>query len=36
MDYNGVAEILSGITEGDKVISAGYQNVKEGDPIVFN
>ncbi len=35
MDYNGVAEILGGITEGDKVISAGYQNVKEGDPVVF-
>lgn len=35
MDYNGIAEVLGGITEGDKVISAGYQNIKEGDPVVF-
>ena len=35
MDYNGVAEVLEGITEGDKVITAGYQNIKEGEPVVF-
>jgi membrane fusion protein, multidrug efflux system len=35
MDYNGVAEILEGLTEGDKVISSGYQSLKEGAPISF-
>ena len=35
MDYNGVVEILDGIAEGDKVITAGYQNIRDGDPIVF-
>jgi len=35
MDYNGVVEILGGIADGDKVISAGYQNVKDGDYVVF-
>lgn len=35
MDYNGVAEVLSGIVEGDKIISAGYQNIKEGEAVVF-
>lgn len=35
MDYNGVAEILDGLTEGDKVISSGYQSVNEGGLIVF-
>jgi multidrug efflux pump subunit AcrA (membrane-fusion protein) len=35
MDYNGIAEILDGIVEGDKVISAGYQSIKEGEPVVF-
>lgn len=35
MDYNGVAEVLNGIAEGDKIISAGYQNIKEGEAVVF-
>lgn len=35
MDYNGVAEVLEGLTEGDKVVSSGYQNLKEGDLITF-
>jgi len=35
MDYNGVVEVLEGIAEGDKVITAGYQNIKEGDPVIF-
>jgi RND family efflux transporter MFP subunit len=34
-DYNGIVEVLEGIAEGDKVISAGYQSIKEGDPVVF-
>jgi multidrug efflux pump subunit AcrA (membrane-fusion protein) len=35
MDYNGIVEVLDGIAEGDKVISAGYQSIKEGEPVVF-
>jgi membrane fusion protein, multidrug efflux system len=33
MTYNGLAEIRSGLAPGDKVITIGYQNVIEGDPI---
>lgn len=35
MDYNGVSEVIGGITEGDKVITAGFQNLRDGDPVVF-
>lgn len=35
MDYNGVTEILEGLTEGDKVISSGYQSLNEGAQITF-
>ena len=35
MDYDGVVEVLNGIAEGDKVITAGYQNIKEGEPVIF-
>lgn len=35
MDYNGVAEILEGLAEGDKVITSGYQNINEGAQITF-
>jgi len=31
--YNGNAEIRSGLTTGDKVITTGYQNIIEGDLI---
>lgn len=31
--YNGLTEIKSGLTPGDKVITLGYQNVVEGDPV---
>jgi membrane fusion protein (multidrug efflux system) len=31
--YNGMTEIKSGLTAGDKVITLGYQNVIEGDPV---
>ncbi len=34
-DYNGVAEILEGLSEGDKVISAGYQSLYEGAQITY-
>ncbi len=33
MTYNGVAEIKNGLAQGDKVITTGYQNIIEGDPI---
>jgi RND family efflux transporter MFP subunit len=35
MDYNGVSEVLDGIANGDKVITAGYQSLKDGDPVVI-
>jgi len=35
MDYNGVSEILDGLTNGDKVISSGYQNLNDGSQIIF-
>jgi RND family efflux transporter MFP subunit len=35
MDYNGESEITSGLKTGDQVISAGFQNLKEGSPIIF-
>jgi hypothetical protein len=35
LDYNGVAEILEGLSEGDKVVSSGYQGLNEGAQIIF-
>jgi RND family efflux transporter MFP subunit len=35
MDYNGTSEILGGIALGDKVITAGFQNLKDGDPVII-
>lgn len=35
MDYNGQAEVTSGLTPGDQVITAGYQNLKEGSSVIF-
>jgi len=35
MDYNGVVEILEGLSIGDKVISSGYQSLNEGALITF-
>lgn len=32
-DYNGVAEIKSGLTETDSVIMAGYDGLNEGDAV---
>jgi hypothetical protein len=31
--YNGMTEILVGIGDGDKIISSGYQNVVDGQPV---
>ena len=33
MTYNGITEITSGLSEGDKVITFGYQNIIDGDII---
>ena len=33
--YNGTTEIKSGLAEGDKVITLGFQNVIDGDEIRF-
>lgn len=35
IDYNGNTEITSGLSEGDKVVTVGYQGLKEGDLINF-
>ncbi len=35
MDYNGESEITSGLSAGDQVITAGYQSLKEGLPVIF-
>ncbi|MCX6219717.1 MAG: efflux RND transporter periplasmic adaptor subunit [Bacteroidia bacterium] len=35
MDYNGETEIISGLNAGDQVITAGYQNLKEGEAVIF-
>lgn len=35
MNYGGNVEVLSGLTAADQVITAGYQSVNEGQPIVF-
>jgi membrane fusion protein (multidrug efflux system) len=33
--YNGVAEVLQGLSAGDKVISTGFQELIDGQPIRF-
>ena len=35
MDYNGIAEVTSGLNTDDLVITAGYQNLKEGTSVIF-
>lgn len=35
MDYNGEAEITAGLNPGDQVITAGFQNLKEGASVIF-
>lgn len=35
VDYNGMAEITSGLAVGDQVITKGYQDLNEGDVIKF-
>jgi len=33
--YNGVAEIVKGLTEGDRIISVGYQELVDGEYVRF-
>ncbi len=33
--YQGQVEVLSGLSQSDQVITAGYQNLNEGQPVVF-
>ncbi|PRY04612.1 RND family efflux transporter MFP subunit [Pontibacter ummariensis] len=35
MSYNGKVEVLSGLTGNEQVITAGYQSLNEGQPVVF-
>ena len=35
MEYNGEAEITSGLSIGDQVITAGFQNLKEGSTVIL-
>lgn len=35
MTYKGNVEVLSGLSANDQVITAGYQSVNEGQPVVF-
>jgi len=34
--YNGMAEIVSGLTPGDKIISQGYQTINDGQLVSFS
>ena len=34
-NYNGQAEILSGLKKGDWVISTGFQDVNNGEVVAF-
>lgn len=35
MTYKGQVEVLNGLTENDQVITAGYQSLNDGQPVVF-
>ena len=35
MDYDGVIEVMEGLTAGEKIITAGYQSLNSGENIVF-
>lgn len=35
MDYNGVVEVLEGLTAGENIITAGFQNLNPGEIVVF-
>jgi len=33
--YKGETEVLNGLAANDQIITAGYQNLNEGQPVVF-
>jgi multidrug efflux pump subunit AcrA (membrane-fusion protein) len=33
--YGGIAEVREGLREGDKLVTAGFQNVEEGDAVDY-
>lgn len=35
MDYNGIVEILEGISAGEKIITSGFQGLNAGEKVVF-
>ncbi len=35
LDYDGVVEVLTGITEGEKIITAGFLSLTEGQKVTF-
>jgi len=35
MDYNGVIEVVEGITAGENIITSGFQNLNGGEKVVF-
>jgi RND family efflux transporter MFP subunit len=35
MDYNGVIEVLEGISAGENIITSGFQNLNGGEKVVF-
>jgi len=35
MDYDGIIEVLGGLTAGEKIITAGFQNLNPGQIVVF-
>lgn len=36
MAYNGQVEVLSGLSADDQIITAGYLNLNDGQPVVFD
>ena len=36
LSYNGMCEIASGLNAGDKVVTSGYQSLKEGQVINYS
>ncbi len=34
-DYDGIVEVLDGFTKGEKIITAGFQNLDPGEKVIF-
>ena len=35
MDYNGLIEVVDGISAGDKIITSGFQGLNAGEKVIF-